>query len=67
MWPMGLLFLKTSPVKQYAYENDISGVSDALHQSFLVYLLRRDILRVMGLSHFNSCFNDTSRIISLCY
>ena len=32
MWPMGLLFIKTSPVKQYSYENDFSGVSDALHQ-----------------------------------
>ena len=36
VWPMGLLFLKTSPVKQYSYENDFSGVFDALHQSFLV-------------------------------
>ena len=36
MWPMGLLFLKSSPVKQYSYENDLSGVFDALHQSFLV-------------------------------
>ena len=36
MWPMGLLFLKTSPVKQDSYENDFSGVFDALHQSFLV-------------------------------
>ena len=36
MWPMGLLFLKTSPVKQYSHENDFSGVFDALHQSFLV-------------------------------
>ena len=34
---MGLLFLKTSPVKQYSYENDCSGVFDALHQRFLVY------------------------------
>ena len=33
---MGLLFLKTSPVKQYSYENGFSGVFDALHQSFLV-------------------------------
>ena len=33
---MGLLFLKTSPVKQYSYENDLRGVFDALHQSFLV-------------------------------
>ena len=38
MWPMGLLFLITSAVKQYSYENDFSGVCDALHQSFLVYL-----------------------------
>ena len=36
MWPMGLLFLKTSPVKQYSDENDLSGVFDALRQSFLV-------------------------------
>ena len=26
VWPMGLLFLKTSPVKQFSYENDFSGV-----------------------------------------
>ena len=39
MWPMGLLFLKTSSVKQYSYENDLSGVFDALHQSFLVVYL----------------------------
>ena len=36
MWPMALLFTNTSPVKQYSYENDFSGVFDALHQSFLV-------------------------------
>ena len=36
MWSMGLLFIKTSPVKQYSYENDLSGVFNALHQSFLV-------------------------------
>ena len=35
MWPMGLLFLKTSPVKQYSYEKYFSGVFDALHQSCL--------------------------------
>ena len=40
VWPMGLLFLKTSPVKQYSYENDFSGVFDALHQSFLVSYLK---------------------------
>ena len=34
--PMGLLFIKTSPVKQCSSENDFSGVFDALHQSFLV-------------------------------
>ena len=30
------LFIKTSLVKQYSYENDFSSVFDALHQSFLV-------------------------------
>ena len=35
---MGLLFIKGSPVKLYSYENDLNGVFDALHQSFLVYL-----------------------------
>ena len=29
---------QTSPVKQYSYENDFSGVFDALHKSFLVVL-----------------------------
>ena len=38
VWSIGLLFLKTSPVKQYSYGNDFSGVSVALHQSFLVLL-----------------------------
>ena len=38
MWPMGLLFFRTSPVKQYSYENDFSGVFDALHQSFRVII-----------------------------
>ena len=39
MWPMGLLFIKTSPVKQYSSENDFSGVFDAWHQNFLgVYM-----------------------------
>ena len=38
VWPMGLLFIKTSAVKQYAYQNDFSGVFDAFHQSFLVLL-----------------------------
>ena len=37
VWPMDLLFVKTSSIKQYAYENDFSGVFDALHQSFLVF------------------------------
>ena len=36
---MGLLFLKTSPLKQYSYENYFSGIFDALQQSFLVNLL----------------------------
>ena len=39
VWPMGLLFLKTSPVKHYSYENDFSGVFDALHQSLPVFIL----------------------------
>ena len=34
MWQMGPLFIKISPVKQFSYENDFSGVVDALHQSF---------------------------------
>ena len=36
VWPMGLFFIKTSPVKQCSHQNDFSGVFDALHQSFLV-------------------------------
>ena len=28
--PMGLLFTKTSQVKQYSYQSDFSGVFDAL-------------------------------------
>ena len=39
MWPMGLLFIKTSPVKQYSYENDFTGIFDALHQGFLVFFV----------------------------
>ena len=39
MRQMGLLFLKTSPVKQYSYENDFSGVFDAMHLSFLVVIV----------------------------
>ena len=39
VWPMGLLFIKTSPVKQYSYQNDFSGVFDALHQSFFVVVI----------------------------
>ena len=35
MWPMSLLFIKTSQVKQYLYQNYFSGVFDALHQRFL--------------------------------
>ena len=37
VWPMGLLFIKASPVKQYSYQNDFSGIFDALNQSFLVF------------------------------
>ena len=40
VWTIGLLFLKNSPVKQYSYKKDFSGVFDALHQSFLVYILQ---------------------------
>ena len=39
---MGLFFIKTSPVKQYSYENDFNGVFDALHPSFLVAVVFRD-------------------------
>ena len=35
----GPLFIKTSPVKQYSYENDFSGVFDAFYQSFLVIIV----------------------------
>ena len=38
MYGLGLLFIKTSPVKQYSYENDLSVIFEALHQSFLVIL-----------------------------
>ena len=41
-WHMGLLFIKTFPVKQYLYQNDFSGVYDALHQSFLVHVFALD-------------------------
>ena len=30
------------PVEQYSYENDFSGIYDALHQSFLVFFCTRD-------------------------
>ena len=35
---MGLLYIKTSPVKQYSFENDFSNVFDALRQIFLLDL-----------------------------
>ena len=38
MWPIGLLFLKTSPVKQFSYANDFCGIFDALDQIFLVII-----------------------------
>ena len=38
VWPVGLLFIKTSAVKQYSYQNDFGGVFDAVHQSFLVHI-----------------------------
>ena len=34
MWPMDLLFFKPSPVKQYSFENDFSGVFDAFAAKF---------------------------------
>ena len=51
---MSLLFLKTSPVKQYSYENDFSGVFDALHQSFLVIdcCCVKRVLKVSKLHNF---------------
>ena len=39
MWPMGLLFIKTFPAKQYSYQNDFSGVFEALHQGFPVFFV----------------------------
>ena len=42
------LFLKTSSVKQYSYENDFSGVFDALHESFLVYLCIMNYIGTKG-------------------
>ena len=43
---MGFLFIKTSPAKLYSYQNDFSGVFDALHQSFLV-----SFVAMTGLMH----------------
>ena len=48
MWPMCLLFIKTSPVKQYSYKNDFSGVFDDLHQSFLVYFSIKNYIGTQG-------------------
>ena len=45
---MGLLFLKTSSVKQFSYENDFSGVLDALHQCFLVYFCIMNYIGTKG-------------------
>ena len=46
VWPMGLLFIKTSPVKQNSYQSDFSGVFDALYQSFLVIYLMPSLVFV---------------------
>ena len=35
----GSVVPQTSPVKQCSYENDFSGVFDALHQGFLVLVV----------------------------
>ena len=45
MCPIDLLFIKTSPVKQYSYQNDFSGVFDALHQRFLVIVVEVNRLK----------------------
>ena len=55
------MFLKTSPVKQYSYENDFSGVFDALHQSFLVL----NVFGVLALSKGQAYFG--ALVISKCY
>ena len=65
MWPMGRLFIKTSPIKQFSYENDFSGVSDALGQSFLVLiygvLLALELVKIavnliQSKEHHSICF-----------
>ena len=57
MWPMGLLFLNTSQVKQYSYEDDFSGVVDALHQSFLVlYCIRLQNIHISKAKNLNVFF-----------
>ena len=53
---------QTSPVKQYSYENDFSGVFDAfLHQSFL-------FAYVMVYYHYRLltafCISSTFRLLS---
>ena len=63
---MGLLFIKTSPVKQYLYENDFSGVFDALHQSFLVVirsLVTKDQVKVFATYFIH--FSYTSEICQM--
>ena len=66
---MGLLFIKTSPVKQYAYEKDFSGVFDALHQSFLVSSLSVQCFHVFAISfsiNYNHLLVTLFFAISLC-
>ena len=54
VWPLGLLFIKTSPVKQYSYEKDFSGVFDAVHQSFLVMICIYELdLHIMYFTHMS--------------
>ena len=51
---MGLLFIKTSPVKHCSHENDFSGVFDALHQNFLILIV---IVRPLLASLFDYLVN----------
>ena len=58
MWPMSLLFIKTTTVKQSSYENDFSGVFDALLQIFLcLYLCLYILLWVCGLKRLINLYS----------
>ena len=65
MWPMGLLFLKTSPVKQCLHENDFSGVFDAFKVVFLYYICNeaQQSLR----ARLGSLKSGTSVVVPYCY